>query len=101
MKKVSRILLICFIAVCLLTGCGKGGGTKDNLVTIEYRNSSYNFDEKNKIIPIEGYELNQLYPYDTKETEEGLEITFYFNKKLGIAIKLSPLFLCKFHIIVS
>lgn len=79
----NRILLILCFAVMLLTGCGSGGGTNDDLVTIEYRNSSYTFDEKNKIIPIEGYELNQFHPYKTKETENGLEITFYFNKKNG------------------
>lgn len=79
----NRILLILCFAAMLLTGCGSGGGTKDDLVTIEYRNSLYTFDEKNKIIPIEGYELNQFHPYGTKETENGLEITFYFNKKNG------------------
>ena len=75
----NKILLILCLAAILLTGCG-GGGTK---VTIEYRNSSYEFDEKNKTIPVEGYELNQFHPYETKETENGLEITFYFNKKIG------------------
>lgn len=77
-----KIILIALCAAMMLTGCS-GGGTKDNIVTLEYRNSSYNFDEKNKMIPIEGYELNQLHPYETKETENGLEITFYFNKKIG------------------
>lgn len=81
MEKNKIILILCIVAI-MLTGC-HGGGTKDNIVTLEYRNSSYNFDEKNKIIPIEGYELNQLHPYDTEETEEGLKITFYFNKKIG------------------
>ena len=76
-----RILILC-LAAMMLTGC-YGGGTKDNVVTLEYRNSSYNFDEKNKMIPIEGYELNQFHPYDTEETEEGMTITFYFNKKIG------------------
>lgn len=78
-----KIILMILCAAMMLTGCHGGGGTKDNIVTLEYRNSSYNFDEKNKMIPIEGYELNQLHPYDSKETEEGLEITFYFNKKIG------------------
>ena len=77
----SRILILC-LAAMMLSGCS-GGGTKDNIVTLEYRNSSYNFDEKNKTIPIEGYELNQFHPYDTEETEEGMTITFYFNKKIG------------------
>lgn len=76
-----RILILCLTAM-MLTGC-HGGGTKDNIVTLEYRNSSYNFDEKNKMIPIEGYELNQLHPYDAKETKDGMTITFYFNKKIG------------------
>lgn len=79
--KYKMILVLC-LAATMLTGC-HGGGTKDNKVVLEYRNSSYNFDEKNKTILIEGYELNQLHPYDSKETEEGLEITFYFNKKIG------------------
>lgn len=78
----SKIALMILCAAMMLTGC-HGGGTKDNIVTLEYRNSSYNFDEKNKMIPIEGYELNQLHPYETKETENGLEIIFYFNKKIG------------------
>lgn len=78
----SKIALMILCAAMVLTGC-HGGGTKDNIVTLEYRNSSYNFDEKNKMIPIEGYELNQLHPYETKETEDGMTITFYFNKKIG------------------
>ena len=48
------------------------------------------FDEKNKTIPIEGYELNQLHPYDTEETEEGMTITFYFNKKIGDSLIAIP-----------
>lgn len=85
-----RILILCFAAM-MLTGCHEEG-TK----TLEYRNSSYNFDEKNKMIPIEGYELNQLHPYDTEETEEGLEITFYFNKKIGDSLIAIPFSLCSF-----
>ena len=77
-----KIILILCVAAMMLTGCSIYG-PKGDTVTIEYRNSSYNFDEKNKIIPIQGYELNQFHPYDTKETEDGLEITFYFNKKIG------------------
>lgn len=80
MKYKIALMILC--AAMMLTGC-HGGGTKDNIVTLEYRNSSYNFDEKNKMIPIEGYELNQLHPYETKETEDGMIITFYFNKKIG------------------
>lgn len=76
----SRILILC-LAAMMLTGCGMEVNYYD--ATLEYRNSSYNFDEKNKTIPIEGYELNQLHPYDTEETEEGMTITFYFNKKIG------------------
>lgn len=77
-----RILILCMAAM-MLTGCHRGGGTKDNLVALEYHNSSYSYDEKNKIIPIEGYELNQFHPYDSEETECGMTITFYFNKKIG------------------
>ena len=80
MKYKIALMILC--AAMMLTGC-HGGGTKDNIVTLEYRNSSYNFDEKNKMIPIEGYELNQLHPYETEETENGMIITFYFNKKIG------------------
>lgn len=81
LKMKYKIILILCLAAMMLTGCS-GNKTKDNLVTLEYRNSSYNFDEKNKTIPIEGYELNQLHPYETKETEEGLEITLYFNRRI-------------------
>ena len=79
--KYKIILLVVCVAVIMLTGCGMEVNYYD--ATLEYRNSSYNFDEKNKTIPIEGYELNQLHPYDTEKTEEGMTITFYFNKKIG------------------
>lgn len=76
-----KIILMILCAVIMFTGCGME--VKQYDATLEYRNSSYNFDEKNKTIPIEGYELNQLHPYDTEETEKGMTITFYFNKKIG------------------
>ena len=81
--KCKMILILCMAAM-LLTGC-HGGGIKDNVVTI----------------PIEGYELNQLHPYDTEETEEGMTITFYFNKKIGDSLIAIPFSLCSFSMNVS
>ena len=80
MKDKMLLLLSCLIAFSLI-GCGVAVKKYD--ASIEYRNSSYNFDEKNKTIPIEGYELNQMNPYDTVETENGIDIIFHLNKKLG------------------
>lgn len=79
--KNKVFLMVCFIMI-LFTGCSPHY-INDNLVTIEYKNSAYVFDEKNKIIPFEGYELNQFHPYEAKETDKGLEVTFFLNKKIG------------------
>ena len=77
----GKIFLLLGLVAILLVGCGVE--FKEYDASIEYRNSSYNFDEKNKTIPIEGYELNQMNPYDTVETENGIDIIFHLNKKLG------------------
>lgn len=77
----GKIFLLLGLVAILLVGCGVE--FKEYDASIEYRNSSYNFDEKNKTIPIEGYELNQMNPYDTVETENGIDIIFHLNKKIG------------------
>lgn len=77
----GKIFLLLGLAVILLVGCGVEFKEYDAI--IEYRNNSYNFDEKNKTIPIEGYELNQINPYETVETENGIDIIFHFNAEEG------------------
>lgn len=79
----NKVFLMICLAGMLLTGCSSVNTTSDDLITIECKNSGYVFDEKNKIIPFEGYELNQFHPYEAKETDKGLEVTFFLNKKIG------------------
>ena len=74
MRKILYTLLL--IIVLTFTGCHS-----ELYPYIEYRNSSYNFDSKNKKIEVlDGYVLNQGNSYEWIETESGFDLVIHFVK---------------------
>jgi hypothetical protein len=73
MKKI--LLMVLIIASFTLTGC-------EAYPYIEYHNSCYALDHKNRQIEIlNGYEMEQGNSYEWVETENGYDLIIHFAKE--------------------
>lgn len=79
MKKI--LLMVLMIASFTLTGC-KSSSLAQPYPYIEYHNSCYALDHKNRHIEIlNGYEMEQGNSYEWVETENGYDLIIHFAKE--------------------
>ena len=71
--KIFICINILVLSLLMLTGC------TEKWPRIIYQNTSYRFDEYNRIIDInDGYILDGGHSYDVVETEDGYDLILHF-----------------------